>query len=182
MYLKGSRPSWMRDVRFDKLSASTLETIDMVKQAYGTDNVYTVNPNLALSTDDTTIFAFEGAIHNPEEDWDWKIIDKDNSNSGVRGDFEVSDDAENSGGLRLRLTFTFTASGLAAPPYISVSGLTADELLVKPVPMESWQQSCQGCARGVMTYTTTVMAGWYSFVRIRKNRHQRSHRRLLSDG
>ena len=28
----------------------------------------------------------------------------------------------------MRLTFTFTASGLAAPPYVAISGLTADEL------------------------------------------------------
>lgn len=32
------------------------------------------------------------------------------------------------GGLRVRLTFTFTASGLSAPPYVAVSGLTEDEL------------------------------------------------------
>ena len=167
MYLKGSRPSWMGDVRFDKLSASTLETIDMVKQAYGTDNVYPVNPNLALSTDDTIIFAFEGTIRNPEEDWDWKIIDKDNSNSGVRGDFEVSDDAENSGGLRLRLTFTFTASGLGAPPYISVSRLTADELLVEACPDRILAAKVPGLCNGGDDLHNNGF-GWLVFLRADK--------------
>ena len=38
------------------------------------------------------------------------------------------------GGLRVRLTFTFTASGLAAPPYVAVRGLTETELSPKILP------------------------------------------------
>ena len=34
----------------------------------------------------------------------------------------------------MRLTFTFSAAGLAAPPYVSVSGLTAEELSVDACP------------------------------------------------
>ena len=41
---------------------------------------------------------------------------------------------ENSGGLRVRLTVTFTASGLSAPPCIVVSGLAASELSVEKNP------------------------------------------------
>ena len=53
---------------------------------------------------------------------------------GVRSDFKVRDDGEMAGGLRVRLTFTFSAAGLAAPPYVSVSGLTAEELSVDACP------------------------------------------------
>ena len=120
----------MDNINTDKISASTKETIKMVKEAFGADEIYPANPNLVLSTDDTTLFVFEGTSEG-SEDWGWKIIDKTNSNSSVRSDFEVGDDAENSGGLRVRLTFTFTASGLASPPYVSVSGLTAEELSIE---------------------------------------------------
>ena len=135
MYFEGPRPSWMRDVKFDKLSASTKETVEMVKQVFGLDEIYPANPNLVLSTDDTTLFLFEGtSVEGGDEEWDWKLIDSGNSSSGVRSDFEVRDDAENSGGLCVRLTFTFTASGMSAPPYVSVSGLTNDELSADACP------------------------------------------------
>ena len=85
-----------------------------MKEALDAKDIYSVNPNLVLSTDDTTLFVFEGA-NNASDDWQWKLIDKTNGNSSVRSDFEVKDDVENAGGLRVQLTFTFTASGLAAP-------------------------------------------------------------------
>jgi hypothetical protein len=101
----------------------------------GSDDVYPANPNFVFSTDDSTIFAFEGVSNdNGDEDWEWKIIDTAGGNSGVRSDFKVRDDGEMAGGLRVRLTFTFSAAGLAAPPYVSVSGLTAEELSVDACP------------------------------------------------
>ena len=110
-----------------ELSRSGKETMEWMKAAYGEDEIWPVDPNLVLSTNDTMLFVFEGSS-NKNNDWGWKLIDKSSGNASVRSDFEVSDDAENSGGLRVRMTFTFTASGLAAPPYIAVSGLTEKEL------------------------------------------------------
>ena len=46
----------------------------------------------------------------------------------------MGDDAENSGGLRVRLTVTFTASRLAAPPYMAISRLSESELSVEKCP------------------------------------------------
>ena len=48
--------------------------------------------------------------------------------SSIRSDFEVVEDANKNRGLQLRLTFTFTASGMYAPLYVSISGLTVEEL------------------------------------------------------
>ena len=128
-YLIGRQPSWMSDIDMANLSIPVMDTINMVKKAFGVDDIYPANPNLVLSSDDTTIFAFEGkSIEGGDGDWEWKLIDAGDSNSGVRSDFEVGDDAGMSGGLRVRSKFTFTASGLAAPPYVAISGLTADEL------------------------------------------------------
>ena len=105
-YFAGPQPAWISDLSLDKLSASTKETIEMVKVAFRAEEVYPANPNLVLSTDDTTLFVFEGkSVDGGDEEWAWKIIDSDNSNSGVRSDFEVGDDAENSGGLRIISNF-----------------------------------------------------------------------------
>ena len=60
----------------------------MVKLALGTDNIYPVNPNLTLSTDDPTIFVFEGTTSETgKKDWEWKLVDKGSSNSGLRSEF-----------------------------------------------------------------------------------------------
>ena len=76
---------------------------------------------------------FEGAAGGKGE-WSWKLVDRSNGDPSVRSDFEVGDDVEMAGGLRVRLTVTFTASGLAAPPYVAVSGLTDSELSLEDCP------------------------------------------------
>ena len=63
-----------------------------------------------MSTDNTTLFAFEGCIENGK--WEWKIVDVTQGDKSVHSNFEVGKDTENGAGLRVRLTFTFTASGL----------------------------------------------------------------------
>ena len=115
------------------MSPVAQETIDWVKEAYGADGIHPVDPNLVLSTDNTTLFVFEGAAGG-SDDWEWKIIDKTNGDSSIRSDFQVGEGVENSGGLHVCLTVTFTASGLSAPPYIAVSGLTASETSVEKCP------------------------------------------------
>ena len=98
-----------------------------MNEVFDPPDVYPVSPNLVLSTDDTTLFVFKG-ITDANRDWHWKIVDGTERNASVRGDFKVGVDEENTGGLRVCLTVTFTASGLAAPPYVAVSGLTSKEL------------------------------------------------------
>ena len=112
-YIEGRKPSWMRNIDMTSLPFSVKKTLDMVKGVFGTDEFCPVNPSLVLSTDDSSLFVFEGTSRDVsgEEKWEWKLIDVSNNNASVRSDFEVGDDSENSGGLRVRLTFTFTASG-----------------------------------------------------------------------
>ena len=57
----------MNDVNLDKLSTSTKKTFDMVKTAIRS-NVYPAHPDLVLSSNDSTIFAFEGNAHGEEGD------------------------------------------------------------------------------------------------------------------
>ena len=52
------------------------ETVYWVKQAFDSEQIYPVDPNFVVSTDDTT-FYFEGSTGDGEE-WEWKLIDKSN--------------------------------------------------------------------------------------------------------
>jgi len=61
-------------------------------------------------------------------------MDKTNGGLSVQSDFEVQNDVENVGGLRVWLAVTFTARGLAAPLYITMTGLTKSELSVEECP------------------------------------------------
>ena len=133
-FIEGPRPKHLEKFNPEKLSASALETIEWVKEAYDAQHLHPVNTNLLFSSDDSTMFVFEGATDEKTEEWGWKIIDSTQGDSSVRSDFEVGTDHENSGGLRVRMTFTFTASGLAAPHYVAISGLTADELSIEDCP------------------------------------------------
>ena len=125
-FIVGSTPSNLSKFCPDKLKSNAVETLDWMRKALDATSIYPVNPNLLFSTDDTVFFTFEGR-KNSDGQWEWKLVPGDSS-SNVRSNFEVGDDAENKGGLQVRLTVTLTASGLAAPPYIAITGLTDAEL------------------------------------------------------
>ena len=120
----GSQPPWMKNDRCYRnngpISDSTAWTLNQMKELLGTDEIYPPPPDLVMSTDDTTLFAFEGRLESGK--WAWKIVDVTQGDKSVHSNFEVGKDPENGAGLRVRLTFTFTASGLFAPLLILVTG------------------------------------------------------------
>jgi hypothetical protein len=164
-FIEGHGPTnHIANGNMEKLSFDAKETIEMIKEAYGADDIYPVNPNLILSTDDTTLFVFEGAKDSKEDDWEWKLVDTTNGDSSVRSDFQVGEDAANSGGMRVRLTFTFTASGKSAPPFIAVSGLTPEELSPVLCPDGILTAPVRGLCKGGDDLTNTGI-GWLAFMR-----------------
>ena len=83
----------------------------------------------------------------------------------MQSSFKVGKDAENNGGLRVRLTFAFTASGFVAPPYIVVSGLTGDELCPKLCPDGILATEVPGlCKCGDEIFNNGI--GWLVFLRV----------------
>ena len=130
----------------------------MVKEAFSCDKIYAANPNLVLSTDDTTLFMFNGASDG-SGDWEWSIIDQTNSNQSVCSDFDVGTDVDNKGELCVRITFIFTASGLSASPYIAVSGLTLEELPVEQCPDGILSEKVKNCARAEIILQTMDLDG-----------------------
>ena len=124
-FIEGPVPTKLKNYKYDNLNRDARESVDWMKSALQATEIYPVNPNLVMSTDDSTMFAMEG-VTNDAGDWDWKIVPT-YGDSSVRSDFKVSDHSIMNG-LRIRITVTMTASGLTAPPYITVDGLTAEEL------------------------------------------------------
>ena len=97
-FIEGAVPRLLSKFRAENPDKDALMTTDSMKEALCAKEVYPVNPNLVLSTDNITLFVFEGA-NNSTDDWEWKIVDESNGNSSVRSDFKVGDDAEMSIGL-----------------------------------------------------------------------------------
>ncbi|KAL9178336.1 hypothetical protein ACHAXT_001764 [Thalassiosira profunda] len=139
-------PHLASQFKWDDLNPDVQETLKIVKEALGADEIHPIDNNLAISTDDTTLFVFEGCAKTGE--WQWKLIDKTNSKSSVRSDFEVGDGAGSNGGLRVRLTFSMSASGMTAPLYVAVSGLTDEELSPELCPDGILSQRVDNLCKG----------------------------------
>ena len=141
-----------------------------MKKALDAKGIYPANPNLVISTDGTVLFAIEGA-RDGTGDWEWKILDTANSNDGVRSDFEVGGEADIAAGLRVRLMFTLTASGLAASPYIAVSGLTDAELDPVLCPDGILAAEVPGLCKGGDNIANNGI-GWLVFLRADKDKKE----------
>jgi len=67
-FIAGPTPKEIKDVGYNPsmMNEKVLNTINWAAEAYGGNNVYPVNPNLFLSTDDTTVF-----VGKAEDGSDW---------------------------------------------------------------------------------------------------------------
>ena len=80
------------------------------------------------TTDDTTVFAFEGAVDGKVNDL--FIVNKQDD-SGVRSSYTKDTSSTDSlRGIRIRHTVSFNGVGNTAPLYITIYGLTKEELPV----------------------------------------------------
>ncbi len=90
-----------------------------------------IEPHLIFSMDDTTQYVFEGADINGDR---WRLVSPHtHQNKGCRSNFCL-DDGKNMGGLRVKNTFTFSADGSMAPFFVTMGGLTAEELSLEGCP------------------------------------------------
>ena len=102
------------------------------------------------------------------------MIDMRINNVSVWSDFEVGDDAENYGGLLVGLTFTFTASGMTAPLYVSIRGLTEEELWADACPDGILASKVPGLCKGRGDIFNEGF-GWLVFVRLDKRNKITQH-------
>ena len=81
---------------------------------------------MCYSTNDTTDYVYEGNGNNRKGTFRL-VSNKSLKNAGSRSRYTI-DNSKSMNGLRVKLTYTFSAAGTMAPIFISVLGLTEREL------------------------------------------------------
>ncbi len=103
---------------------STKMLLDMVLAAWGT-SVCPVLPELIVSTDDTTEYIFEGT---KDEQPKFVLTTKSSIRKRGKNALYRVEDSKSMNGMRVKLTFTFTAMGNCFPLVVTVMGLTKKEM------------------------------------------------------
>jgi len=103
-----------------KSSSLTMQL--MISKALGGVPVYPVHPAYVLSTDDTTLFVFEGT----DVDDGARVCSRE-QRGNVHGTFTTKSRGHLCG-QRVRFTVTFSAGGYMAPLFMTVTGLSDSEL------------------------------------------------------
>ena len=118
----------------------------LVSQANNNAPIYSVQPGLVTSTDDTTVFVFKGATKELEG---WYLIDRSHDRKSQSSYSNDKGGTDNKNGLRVRLTFTMNGVGMMAAPFITVTGITERELPRSSCPSGVYIMSIPGlCAGG----------------------------------
>ena len=118
--------------KIDKATAGAKLLYKLIKKENKGLDIQVILPMFISTSDDTTVFAFEGAVDSTEgEEF---IVCKDDD-SGTRSAYTRHTSSTTSfRGLRIRHTVTFNAYGNAAPMYATVYGLSEAELPTNTCP------------------------------------------------
>ena len=146
------------DTRFKKLGKATKGAQilhDLIAKENEGLEIRIVLPMFISTTDDTTIFAFEGIVDSAENEG--FIICKDN-NTGTRSSYtQHTSSTDSLRGLRIRHTISFNAYGNGTPLYAAVYGLSEAELSVATCPSGVLPVFLPGfCYGGDRTYPTRL--------------------------
>ena len=121
--------SGIPDSRLQPISKATTGAIklyDLIQRENGGSELKVILPMFLSSTDDTTVFAFEGAVQGKQSD---KFIIKKDDDTATRSSYTRNTSSTDSlCGLCIRHSVTFNAVGNAAPLYATVYGLSEEEL------------------------------------------------------
>lgn len=109
------------------LPESTSLLYNLVSQASDVP-VVPVKPALLISTDDTTVYTFEGSDDGPDKFL--LAAKKSCENNGTHSLYTVNE-GKDMNGMRVKLSFSFNALGASSPLYITVSGLTEEEMPIE---------------------------------------------------
>ena len=110
----------------DKATPGAIKLYNMIKAENNGLEIRAILPMFVSTTDDTTIFAFEGAVESKANEC--YIVKKDND-TGTRSSYTKSTSStESLRGLRIRHTITCNGVGNAAPFYLTIYGLSESEL------------------------------------------------------
>ena len=158
-YMLGTQDCRLRTI--DTATDGAKRLHELIKKENNEHDIRVVLPMYVSTTDDTTVFAFEGAVAGKQS----KFIIKKNEN-GVRSAFTKDTTSTDSlRGIRIRHSFTFNAVGNAAPFYATIYGLTAEELPVSSCPSGVYTLPVPGFCYGGAQDCANESIGYIVFLR-----------------
>ena len=98
---------------------------DVLQHVHDNAPLFFVRPELIFSTDDTVQYIFEGK--GVEKEKFVLVSTKSQQQSGTRAKYKVAN-SKCMMGMRVKLTYTFSAAATVAPIFVTVLGLTEREL------------------------------------------------------
>ena len=121
-----STPETIEDeTNIESADTGAKKLYEMVRKSYGNLPIMAVKPHLVLSTDDTVNYIFEGTSSGKEE---FRLVGSNSlKKAGSRSKYK-HDSSKAMCGMRVKLTYTFSAAGTMAPIFVSVLGLNEREL------------------------------------------------------
>ena len=148
-----------------KLSPAAKLLMRLISEANDGAPVCPIKPALLLSANDKVQYVFEGT----ETRWFKKEIFITSQESlqgkGVRSTYRPVEKEAYMCGLRVKYTFTFTAGGEMAAIFITVSGLSSEELSPELCPDGILLREVEGLSVGAATDPTNKQVGYVCLVR-----------------
>ena len=118
--------------RIDKATEGAQTLYKMIQKENNGADLKVVLPFLLSTTDDTTVFAFEGSVDGKSNTS--YIINKDND-SGTRSDFSRNtSNTDILRGICIRHTVSFNTVENTAPVYATVCGIAEEEMPIATCP------------------------------------------------
>ena len=118
--------------KIDKATKGAQRLYKMIQKENNGADLKVVLPFLLSTTDDTTVFAFEGSVDGKSNTS--YIINKDND-SGIRSNYtRNTSNTDSLRGIRIRHTFSFNAVGNTAPMYATAYGISEEDMPTATCP------------------------------------------------
>ena len=106
-------------------SFQTRALYELVRRARGGAPIWAIRPQLLFSTDDTTTYIFDGK-EGKQGKWVF-ASERAIKNRGTQSIYR-EEKVNMMNGIRVKVTFTFSGAGMTAPLFITVSGLSEEEM------------------------------------------------------
>ena len=137
-------PQEIAQVRNDMKTASdgVRMLYNVVSKAHGNVPVAPLKPQYIMSTDDTVVYTYEGADEDGHDNYRL-VANNSLETKGTYSNYHM-DTSASMCGLRVKLTFTFTATGSCAPIFVSVCGLSEREMPSDPSVVLEVEGLCVG--------------------------------------
>ena len=153
--------------KIDKASEGAKQLYKLIQKENNGADLQVVLPTFVSTTDDTTVFAFEGAVEGKSDGF----IINTNKDLGTRSAYTKNTSSTDSlRGIRIRHSATFNAVGNAAPFYATVYGLNEEELPTATCPSGIFTVPIPGFCYGGSQDCANNTRGYLVFLRNTKKR------------